>query len=196
MNTRVTLQETTPLHNHSVRPGQLLVFFERVTIAKLAVSRNETAAGRPRGARHGHLLVPLSHGGQFRRASPPAALRLTQLSRSPTGYPFALTYHEEAEYRNLEDDLLPGAGGHLLTADGIVDEDCVLVARISEFDALTATTTTTTTHDDVDTLVVNADDAFHLPLRTTWTILIVYKKLCDGRGTARRTCQYRKASNR
>jgi len=164
----VTLQETGPLRNHSVRPGQLLVFFERVTLAKLAVRRDVEA--RPGGRRGGHLLVPLTHAGQFRRTSPPAAgaLRLTELSRSPLGYPFTLTYrHDDVEYRNLEDDLLPATGGHLLTADGIVDEDCVIVARMNEFDALTAARPTTT-HDD--TALVNADDAFHLPLRTRLTV--------------------------
>jgi len=65
-----------------VRPGQLLVFFERVTVAKLAVSRDDGEAWAAAGAggpvrRLRHLLVPLSHAGQFRRASPqmpPAAI--------------------------------------------------------------------------------------------------------------------------
>ena len=118
----MTLQETTPLHNHSVRPGQLLVFFERVTVAKLAVSRIDGADPAGRRRRYS-LLVPLSHGGQFRRAGGASPLRLSDLSRSPLGYPFTLTYHEEVEYRNLEDDLLPA--GHPLRADGIVDEDSV-----------------------------------------------------------------------
>jgi len=57
-----------------VKPGQLLVFFERVTVAKLAVSRDDgeawaAGAGGP-ARRLRHLLVPLSHAGQFRRASP------------------------------------------------------------------------------------------------------------------------------
>lgn len=146
-----------------MRPGQLFVFFERVTVAKLAVSRDDCSdlAGRKRR----HLLVPLSHGGRFRRtrdASPPTPLQLTDLSRSPLGYPFTLTYQEETEYRNLEDELLPAKS--LLRADGIVDEDSVLVARISEDDELTAALPPERGRHSA--VPVNAEDAFLLPLRT------------------------------
>jgi len=151
-----------------VRPGQLFVFFERVTVAKLAVRDDcSDVAGR----RRRHLLVPLKHGGRFRRTrgtSPPSPLQLTDLSRSPLGYPFTLTYEEETEYRNLADDLLPA--NSLLRADGIVDEDSVIVARISDDDEATATMPPDRRLHDVAT--VNAEDAFHLPLRTKLTVCL------------------------
>ena len=56
-----------------------------------------------------------------------------------------------------------GSGGHLLRADGLVDDDSVVVARINEFDALKATRPRTACDD---TGFVDAEDAFHLPLRT------------------------------
>jgi len=167
---RFALQETTVLRNHSARPGQLFVFFERVAIAKLAVSRDDRSdvAGR----RRRHLLVPLTHGGRFRCSRDASPLRLTGLSRSPLGYPFTLMYQEEAEYRNLEDDLLPSES--LLRADGVVDEDSVLVARISEDDAVTAARAPERCrcggHRSAAT--VNAEDAFHLPLRTKLTVCL------------------------
>jgi len=115
------------------------------------------------------MLVPLTHDGRFRRISdsvPSTPLRLPDLSRNPVGYPFRLTYlPEEIDYRNLEDDLLPAK--RLLTADGIVDEDSVLVARISELDALA--TARASAHDVTP---VNAEDAFHLPLRTKLTVCL------------------------
>ena len=139
--------------------------FERVTVAKLAVSRADSSSPRRR-----HLLVPLTHGGRFRRTGTGSPVRLTELSRSPVGYPFTLMYQEETEYRNLEDELLPAK--NLLRADGIVDEDSVLVARISEDDALTAVLAPErgrcTGHHSVTT--VNAEDAFHLPWRTKLTV--------------------------
>jgi len=130
-------------------------------VAKLAVSR-EVTVGRRR-----HLLVPLTHGGYFRRtSSPQSALRLTDLSRCPFGYPFTLTYHEEPQYANLQDELLLPSDC-LLLANGIVDEDTVLVARISEYDALTATQS----GDSLPvTTIVNAECAFYLPLRTKMTV--------------------------
>jgi len=168
---RSTPQETTILRSQSVRPGQLFVFFERVTVAKLAVSRADdddpddaaggTAAGRRR--RH-HLLVPLTHAGRFRRTRDAVVqqLTLTALSRSPLGYPFTLTYHDETQYRNLEDDLLPANSP--LRADGIVDDDCVLAARISDEDSATAACDATQRNSAATH--VYADEAFHLPLKT------------------------------
>jgi len=136
-------------------------------VAKLAVSRADAdLAGRTRR----HLLMPLTHGGRFRRTvdeSPASPLRLKDLSRSPLGYPFTLMYHEEAEYRNLEDDLLPHKC--LLRADGIVDEDSVVVARISKDDALTATRCG---GGVCSATTVIAEDAFHLPLRTKLTVCL------------------------
>ena len=164
------LQETTVLRNHAVRPGQLLVFFERVTVAKLAVSRDDCSDVGGRRCRH--LLVPLSHGGRFRRtgrdSSVPSPLQLADLSRSPLGYPFTLTYHEQTDYNNLQDELLPARS--LMRADGIVDEDSVLVARISDDDELAATLPPGRGRDSTET--VNAQDAFHLPLRTKLTVCL------------------------
>jgi len=143
------------------------VFFERVTVAKLAVSRDDCSDVS--GRRRRHLFVPLTHGGRFRRTrgtSPPSSLRLTDLSRSPLGYPFTLAYKEETDYINLEDELLPD--NSLLQADGIVDEDSLLVARISDDDEELAATTS----QQRGLRSVNADDAFHLPLRTKLTVCL------------------------
>ena len=167
---RLSLQETTVLRNHSVRPGQFFVFFERVTIAKLAVRDDGSDVA---GRRRRHMLVPLTHAGRFQRTSGvTSALKLTDLSRSPLGYPFTLTYQDETDYRNLEDDLLPAKSP--LRADGVVDEDSVLVARISEDDALAATRPPERTRcrGDHSAATVNADDAFHLPLRTKLTVCL------------------------
>jgi len=163
------LQETTVLRNHAVRPGQLLVFFERVTVAKLAVIRDDCSDVTERRRRR-HLLVPLTHGGRFQRTQAAFALQLTDLSRSPLGYPLTLTYHEQTDYRNLQDELLPAES--LLRADGIVDEDCVLVARISEDDEFVAATLPQEHGRHRTETFISAEDAFHLPLRTKLTVCL------------------------
>jgi len=135
-------------------------------VEKLAVSRADSdVAGRTRR----HLLIPLTHGSRFRRTVDQSSLRLKDLSRSPLGYPFTLMYHEEAEYSNLQDDLLPHKC--LLRADGIVDEDSLVVARISEDDALTATRCGGGGVSSAAATVI-AEDAFHLPLRTKLTVCL------------------------
>jgi len=125
-------------------------------MAKLAVRKDDVRRRR-------HLFIPLSHGGQFQRASSPFPLRLSTLFRDQLDYPFSLTYREQTRYRNLVDDVLPADVP--LRADGIVDEHCVLVARIGEDDAVTATRESTDS-----TAPVNAEDAFYLPLRTRLTV--------------------------
>jgi hypothetical protein len=146
-------EETTILKNHFVRPGQLFVAFERRLVAKLAV-----AAGRRR------FFVPVTHGGHFRRLDSPgkSLIDLGQLPRSTRHlqsgaaaaaaaadiYPFSMRYQEDGDYVNLDDNLLPTDTS--LRVDGVIEEDSLVMARISD--------------DAVEQ--ANMDDAFDVPLRT------------------------------
>jgi len=72
---------------------------------------------------------------------------------------------------NLQDDLLPATS--LLRADGIVDEDSVLVARISEDDATRAVLPPGRARcGGPRSATIIAEDAFHLPLRTKLTVCL------------------------
>jgi len=93
-----SIQETTILENHFVRPGDRLVLYSLVKVLKLAVS----VGGR-------RFFVPLDHPSQFHLLSDTSSTpcRLEQLVSASTTFPLLFQLGDGGSYVNCSETLLP-----------------------------------------------------------------------------------------
>jgi len=111
------MQETTILKNHSIRPLNLLAIFERKEVEKLVIIADKKI-----------LLVPLTHSGEFRHESNRQKLTFDDFRGRPlTSFPVCVTYFDDPDYVNMDDDILPS--NCRLRVEGLVREQSLLVGR-------------------------------------------------------------------